>query len=185
MNVGAFPASRALRLRILVLRAFGTDNATGRAVLVTYTLALRSSEQGVAACWWQFPKFVSNRSNAVRFSRPCACCVATVISWRYNQGCEAGAQIKNQEPEPEHSLKFRTGAWARAIWEAAPAPTGATLMKTKSSGAVACRGGGRTGRRARASKARGASKERNYKNLNAVTTWFFPIATLLIHSAWI
>ena len=37
---------------------------------------------------------------------------------------------------------------------------------------VACRGG-RTGRRPRASKARGASKEWNYKKWNAVTGWFF------------
>jgi len=27
----------------------------------------------------------------------------------------AGAQIKNQEPDPEFSLKFRTGAGAMAI----------------------------------------------------------------------
>ena len=33
----------------------------------------------------------------------------------------AGAQIKNQEPDPEFSLKFRTGAGAMAIWEVAPA----------------------------------------------------------------
>ena len=36
---------------------------------------------------------------------------------------------------------------------------------------VVCRGG-RTGRRPRASKAGGASKEWNYYNLNAVTQWF-------------
>jgi len=41
-----------------------------------------------------------------------------------------------------------------------------------SSQVVACRGG-RTGHRSRASMARGASKEWNYKNLNAVTRWFF------------
>ena len=34
----------------------------------------------------------------------------------------AGAQIKNQqEPDPEFSWKFRTGAGVVAIWEVAPA----------------------------------------------------------------
>ena len=35
----------------------------------------------------------------------------------------AGAQIKNQqEPDPEFSWKFRTGAGVMAIWEVPPAP---------------------------------------------------------------
>ena len=34
----------------------------------------------------------------------------------------AGAQIKNQEPEPELSLKLRAGTGDMAIWEVAPAP---------------------------------------------------------------
>ena len=32
----------------------------------------------------------------------------------------ARAQIKNKEPEPEFSWKFRTGAGVMAIWEVAP-----------------------------------------------------------------
>ena len=42
-----------------------------------------------------------------------------------------GAQIKNQEPEPELSLKFRTGARAMAIWEVAPDPFLGTNGSTK------------------------------------------------------
>jgi len=34
----------------------------------------------------------------------------------------ARAQIKNQEPEPDFTLKFRNGAGAMVIWEVAPAP---------------------------------------------------------------
>ena len=37
-------------------------------------------------------------------------------------GVGAGAQIKNQEPEPEVSLKFTTGAAATTIWEVSPWP---------------------------------------------------------------
>jgi len=42
------------------------------------------------------------------------------------------------------------------------------LQTLSKSNLVACRGGWRTGRPPRASKSRGASKDRNYKNWNAV-----------------